>query len=361
MSELSPPIEGEDEDANDEGTELQFDQAEPTTPTSSGPTCAGCKRPITDVYYEINGKVICTSCRQHIEASFRGGSGLARLVKASLLGLGAAILGAALYFIVCRVTGLNIGLVAIVVGFMVGASVRKGTGNRGGFLYQIMALLLTYFAIGLMGLTFFFEDQIKEFRQNKGKPTAVPAQVEKPAATVKNPPKAPVVAVDGAKEPKGKSAALPKEAPLADNAVKNPPKAPVVAVDGAKEPKGKAAALPKDAPLADNAPKAPVGAAKKSAPIGEEKNENAAAQEVPPENVGLAKALFLLVFVAGFLIAAGPVLTATQAPISGLIYCFALWQAWVLNKRRELAFSGPFRVSQDGSSGSDPGVLHDGG
>ena len=46
MSDPSPPIEDEDEGAGDDGTELQFDQAEPLTPTSSGPSCAGCKRPI---------------------------------------------------------------------------------------------------------------------------------------------------------------------------------------------------------------------------------------------------------------------------------------------------------------------------
>ena len=39
-----------------------------------------------------------------------------------------------------RVTGWNIGLVAIVVGFMVGGAVRKGTGNRGGMLYQFLTL-----------------------------------------------------------------------------------------------------------------------------------------------------------------------------------------------------------------------------
>ena len=87
----NPPIEGEDEGANDEGTDLQFDHAEPTTPVSPGPSCDACKRPIRDAYYEINGKVLCTSCRHRIEASLRGGSGLARFIRAVVLGTGAAI------------------------------------------------------------------------------------------------------------------------------------------------------------------------------------------------------------------------------------------------------------------------------
>ena len=39
-----------------------------------------------------------------------------------------------------------------------------------------------------------------------------------------------------------------------------------------------------------------------------------------------------------------PVLLAFQAPISGLIYCFALWEAWKINRKVQLAFNGPFRL-----------------
>ena len=166
MSEPSQSFEGENEGPEVEGAELQFDQAEPAAPAPSGPTCAACNRPIEDQYFEINGKVICTSCRQHIEASLRGGSGLARLLKASLFGLGAAILGAVIYFAFVKATDANWSLVAILVGFMVGGAVRKGTGNRGGLLYQILALLLTYFAIGLMGAALELESAIKEPGKN---------------------------------------------------------------------------------------------------------------------------------------------------------------------------------------------------
>jgi hypothetical protein len=47
-------------------------------------------------------------------------------------------------------------------------------------------------------------------------------------------------------------------------------------------------------------------------------------------------------------------------PISGLIYCFALFQAWQMNKKAKLVLNGPFQVSQRASD--DPGarVTHDG-
>src|SRR6185503_14842588 len=44
-------------------------------------------------------------------------------------------------------TGYEIGLVAIVVGFMVGGAVRKGCDGRGGWFYQAMAMFLTYSSI----------------------------------------------------------------------------------------------------------------------------------------------------------------------------------------------------------------------
>ena len=53
MSEPHPPIEDDDEGAGaaEAATELQFDEAEPITPASSGPTCVRCNRPIMDAYF----------------------------------------------------------------------------------------------------------------------------------------------------------------------------------------------------------------------------------------------------------------------------------------------------------------------
>ena len=50
-----------------------------------------------------------------------------------LLGAGA---GAALYFIILATTGYEIGLVAILVGFIVGKAVHAGSRARGGAGYQ---------------------------------------------------------------------------------------------------------------------------------------------------------------------------------------------------------------------------------
>jgi hypothetical protein len=125
---------------------LQFDSAEPTTATSA-PACVACNRPLVDTYHTINDKLLCESCRRRIESDWTGGSSAARAAKAFVLGLAGAAIGAALYYAVLALTGYEIGLIAIVVGFLAGKGVRMGSGGRGGAGYQAMAVALTYLAI----------------------------------------------------------------------------------------------------------------------------------------------------------------------------------------------------------------------
>ena len=134
--------------------EIQFEQAEFPAETSvvqeHVTRCNACTAAIPDVYFEAGGKVVCAPCRDKIEAMFHQGSRLDRGIKAVLFGTIAAALGAILYYAIMRITGLNIGLVAVVVGLMVGGAVKAGSGNRGGRLYQLLAVFLTYSAIAAM-------------------------------------------------------------------------------------------------------------------------------------------------------------------------------------------------------------------
>jgi hypothetical protein len=57
------------------------------------------------------------------------------------------VAGFAIYFGVLKATGYEIGLISIVVGLLVGGAVRKGAGGRGGWVYQLLAVFLTYTAI----------------------------------------------------------------------------------------------------------------------------------------------------------------------------------------------------------------------
>jgi DNA-directed RNA polymerase subunit RPC12/RpoP len=126
--------------------ELQFDRAEPAGPTAAT-ACAVCKQAITTSYFEINGKIACARCRGRILSVWNRGPSLQRGAKAAGLGALAAALGAAVYFAIAALTGYEFGLIAVLVGLAVGVAVRKGSGGRGGWRYQLLAMFLTYSAV----------------------------------------------------------------------------------------------------------------------------------------------------------------------------------------------------------------------
>lgn len=126
--------------------DLQFDRAEPAAPAPEGLRCAGCQEPITTWYWQVNGGVACERCRGLVQAELRERRP-ARFFLASFFGLAAAAAGSGLYYAVAALTGYEFGLIGIVVGFAVGLAVKKGSAARGGWLYQGLAMVLTYLAI----------------------------------------------------------------------------------------------------------------------------------------------------------------------------------------------------------------------
>jgi hypothetical protein len=269
---MSDPIASQSPGGEDHAVEpaepLQFDQAEFETRSADRPTCTVCHQPIPEEYYEINGKVMCPRCRDGIEAAFRGGSPLARLLLATVFGTVAAVVGAIIYYVSVKVTNYNLALVSILVGFMVGKAVRKGTGNRGGRLYQLLAVFLTYTSIGLMLASVYIPEWLKE------------------------------------------QAAKPKPAPAAEK--------PAKADDKAKE---------LDPPPA-----------------------------APPKRSLLVAAVISLVALMYIL----PILDVVSGPIAGLIYAFALWEAWKINRPIRLVFNGPFRLAEPGLAELKPEGIDDG-
>ncbi|TSC24035.1 hypothetical protein [Corallococcus sp. Z5C101001] len=212
---------------------LQFDQAE-FTEAPPVTKCTVCQRVIKSLYYEVNQRLLCPSCREDVLASLEGGSKLKRFMKASVFGFGAALAGALVYYLV-SLSGYNIGLIAILVGWMVGTAVFKGSESRGGRFYQLLAVVLTYFAVA---------------------------------------------------------------ASLAPDVYKEVSEQPV-AEAGAESP---------------------------------------AEDDEPPSQA-------VKVVLAGVISVAAPVLVGVNSPISGLIYGFALFEAWRRTRRTELNIAGPFKLA----------------
>jgi hypothetical protein len=127
--------------------DLSFERAE-TGEKDEGPSsCALCSTPILGVYYQLGGAVVCAGCRERKLAERGRGTPVGRFLRASALGVGAAILGAAVWYGIGKLTGYEFGLLAIVIGLLVGGAVRLGSYRRGGWLYQALAILLTYTSI----------------------------------------------------------------------------------------------------------------------------------------------------------------------------------------------------------------------
>jgi hypothetical protein len=123
----------------------QFDRVAESVP--AGALCADCRMPLSGYYYEANGATVCERCKCDIEARFTAGSSGGGVVRALGAGLGAALVGSLVYFLVSALTGYEFGLIAIAVGWGVGMAVRWGSNGRGGKGYQLLAVALTYLAI----------------------------------------------------------------------------------------------------------------------------------------------------------------------------------------------------------------------
>lgn len=145
---------------------LQFDRVETSAPTDAatgpGVACTVCGKSVGSEYYTANGKPICDGCRHVVTEAAATPRSTGVLVKAGIFGLGAAIAGAAIYYAVIAIANLEIGIVAILIGYMVGYMVRKGAGGRGGRRFQILAVILTYWAVGLAYSPLAFKELTKD-------------------------------------------------------------------------------------------------------------------------------------------------------------------------------------------------------
>jgi hypothetical protein len=124
---------------------LDFERAEKASHSASA--CAQCATPITDRYFTLGSHVLCESCHLAFQNAKAPGNAASRFFGAAALGTAAAAIGCALWMLVTKFTGYEIGLIAIAVGYLVGMAVHVGARRMGGVAYQLLAVFLTYSAI----------------------------------------------------------------------------------------------------------------------------------------------------------------------------------------------------------------------
>jgi hypothetical protein len=126
---------------------LQFTRAEPAgAPGSNRPRCVACKSILADTYFHAQRRPVCPACAHRIE-SHQQAPPAHSLLKSALYGGAAALAGCIIFAAIEIMTGWQIGIIAILVGYMVGKAIRHASRGLGGRPQQILAVLLTYFAI----------------------------------------------------------------------------------------------------------------------------------------------------------------------------------------------------------------------
>jgi len=130
--------------------DLQFTHAEPIAPADTapriGPECVVCHRATGESFFHAQGQVVCPNCAEQIRNVQRKPPASA-LLKAAIYGGGAAFGGFLIYVLVAVLFHIEIGIIAILVGWMVGKAIRHASNGLGGRPQQILAVTLTYFAI----------------------------------------------------------------------------------------------------------------------------------------------------------------------------------------------------------------------
>ena len=286
-------------------TELQFDQ---TGLTKSA--CQRCRAPIAEEYFTNAGVVICTTCHGMLS---RGSqlSPFVAFLRACLFGGLTALASALVAFMISYITDYELGIVWLFLGALIGASVHKGSESRGGWSYSLLAVSLTYAAIGL-SLSLLVVTELR--RDHQKDPDRAPSGF---TALVPN----------GLIDPPSPSpaAATPSPAAVSKSPTASPaPRQPV----STKSPGSrKTSATPKTPATPQATP------TEESTPTGS------------GLGFGLAAVFMILLVLIGTLVM--PVIVCISSPISILIYGFGLHSAWKACIHQPLALAGPFQLSSE--------------
>ncbi|HEX8851036.1 MAG TPA: hypothetical protein VF761_16010 [Gemmatimonadaceae bacterium] len=129
--------------------------AEYSAPATPAPAmyCSECKAILRLSYFSLDGRPLCTKCSSAYRARIERGTGPEAMSRAVLYGAGAAVVGMIGVAVVLSIFNAFRIISAICVGYLVAKAIGKATGNYGGRRYQILAVSLTYVALGL-GMVF---------------------------------------------------------------------------------------------------------------------------------------------------------------------------------------------------------------
>ena len=312
--ESSPPIEPADPAAA-AAPGLQFDRVEPLAPAPTELACLVCRQPLRGEYFEVNGNPTCGPCHAGLVQHFSGPISWRTWGRVLVRGGGMALLGTIIYFAVLKLTGYELGLIAVVVGVLVGSGVRKASGQRGGWKLQAAAMALTYASIVASYMPSVYNGLVSGANKQQETKSEPSSPNTKSAAT-------PASTQPAAPAP-GQAATAETETAAAGTQKAGTEKAAIA---------GQPDTVPAEQPTA----------------INPDRNAPAAAKQTSEPPMGLAQAvgsLFIGVFMLFFIACLAPFLAGIENFMGWIIIGIALYEAWKINRRVPLIVNGPIPIS----------------
>ena len=126
--------------------DLQFSRADFGGGAPANVVCSSCNQDVIQSYYELAGQIICSPCRDKRDQALDGWGG-GRFLRALAAGIIVGIAGAAVWYAIRIWTNYELGIISIAIGYGVGRAVSWGSSGKGGWLYQLTAVLVTYSSI----------------------------------------------------------------------------------------------------------------------------------------------------------------------------------------------------------------------
>ena len=148
--------------------DLQFSRADFGDSTPANVVCSSCNQDVIQSYYELAGQIICSSCRDKRDQALAGWGG-GRFLRALAAGVIVGIAGAAVWYAIRIWTNYELAIISSAIGYGVGRAVSWGSSGKGGWLYQLMAVLVTYSSI----VTNYVPDVAQGLMQEAGAPSGV--------------------------------------------------------------------------------------------------------------------------------------------------------------------------------------------
>jgi hypothetical protein len=139
-------------------TSTEIQPSEPLSPQPETLRCAQCLQVFPrEALWTVEDRAFCEPCLRDlgdkVRLFYRELGNNANIPGALLWGTAAASAGALAWYLVTVQTGIQLGILAVGVAWLVGKAVIRGSGHRRGPVLQAMSVSLTLGAILLAELT----------------------------------------------------------------------------------------------------------------------------------------------------------------------------------------------------------------